>query len=322
MQKAELIEIAEKYKVIGVLKKSTKTEILNRIMERFGYAESAPATSSKKSEIPTKDTLEALTMAKIIEQYGTLSGVSKSIKPKSALIEAVLAHYTKVEMPVASSPARVISSASASAVSSTVSSNKSRYADIPDSKLMTKTIPELKINLAERAITVDEERVKTIKKKGLVEMLKADKCDPLVGCSDDKDCEIPNNVCVSDALKPSYFSRVVLDGKKIVGTPEAIAELQRNMIPSSPKRPVSPVRRPISPVRPVSHVRRPVSPVRPISPVRPVSPVRRPVSPVKSSIDDLANSLTDIGIDAKGRLSTLTDFQKKILECLIKKPKT
>ena len=302
MKKNELIDEAVA-RGFNIPKSLNKTDFIERMVEQLGlHHKSVKQVEEKqdKVDVPTQESLMEMTVGAIIEKYGGLAGVSKSIKPKSALIERVLLHYTSIPMPKSQG-------------SDAPAEMKSRYADMPDNKLMGKTVEELKINLEERGIELDDERVAKIKKKGMVDILKSEKCEPEMGCGDGKSCEIPNNVCVKDDVAPSYFKKISINGKKIIGTPEAIADLQHNLsaVVEAPM---------IVPILVEAKCPKTLAPIIVEKPCPlPDPPAAKPPRSA-SSIDALAKSLTEIGIDTKGKLALLTDFQKKILECLIKKP--
>ena len=270
MGKETLIQTAEQFGV-KVSKKSTRSVLINALSREFGYDDTKPSEKvsekSKSSKTPSKESLEGMTSAKLLEEYGSLPGVNKSLKPKSKLIQAILDHYETV-------PTIVLVD----------SPQPSPFEDVSKKELMeTFTIPELKEEIEDRGIEVSSGRRKRNKSKlvkdDFITILKAPECDPEAGCGDSRACEIPNNVCVPDRLKPPSFEKAKINGHKVIGSPDAIRTLQNKLKSTRPEA---------------------------------------PRSPPPSSVDELAEQLTRMGVDTKGRLASLSDFQRKILECLIK----
>ena len=74
--------------------------------------------------------------------------------------------------------------------------------------------------------------VENLKKIELIEYLKSERCDPLDEkyCSDDKVCDIRNNICLPPNLVKNNLSKLVLEnGNEIVGSKEDIEKLKQEL---------------------------------------------------------------------------------------------
>jgi len=141
------------------------------------------------------------------------------------------------------------------------------------------------------------------KKPAKVSEKKPKKCNPEGGefCDDNEDCYIPTNVCQPKDKRDSGWDEIDMDGKKIVGSKEAISSLRDKLFPIQP---------PPSPPRPRSPSQPPPSPPRAPSP-----PQRRPQK-AQRRVDDISTILSELQDDDD--LSNLDDFQRDLIQCLFK----
>ena len=74
--------------------------------------------------------------------------------------------------------------------------------------------------------------IDNLKKTELLEYLKSERCDPLDEkyCSDDKVCDMRNNICLPPNLVKNNLSKLVLEnGNEIVGSKEDIEKLKQEL---------------------------------------------------------------------------------------------
>ena len=143
-------------------------------------------------------------------------------------------------------------------------------------------------------------------KKAKVSDKKPKKCNPEGGefCDDNEDCYIPSNVCHPKDKRDSGWDEIDMDGKKIVGSKDAISSLRGKLFPSQPSAPLAPSP---APYRPRSPSPPPFQP--------PTPPQRQPLKP-QQRVDDISAILKELQDDDD--LSNLDDFQRDLIQCLFK----
>lgn len=146
-------------------------------------------------------------------------------------------------------------------------------------------------------------------KKAKVSDKKPKKCNPEGGefCDDNEDCYIPSNVCHPKDKRDSGWDEIDMDGKKIVGSKDAISSLRGKLFPSQPSVPLAPSP---APYRPRSPSPPPPPPFQP-----PTPPQRQPLKP-QQRVDDISAILKELQDDDD--LSNLDDFQRDLIQCLFK----
>jgi hypothetical protein len=114
--------------------------------------------------------------------------------------------------------------------------------DVEDERtiLMKKSIKELRSMIKEQGITVP---IKIKKEELIDDYLNGERCDPEQGemCSVNKICDIrplPGNkgICISDERAPLSLQTFVYNGRKIIGSKEAIATLREKLEPKPKSR--------------------------------------------------------------------------------------
>ena len=137
-----------------------------------------------------------------------------------------------------------------------------------------------------------------------------EKCDPDKGkfCDDDATCDIDTKICTTAGLKS-----IVIAGKKVYGSDDAIAALKKKLV-KPPPVPPKPAGKPL-PVPPKPEAPKIVPPV--IPPPEKIKPVEGTEIKTKILQDkDIEEIITKISEEAPTEISDLTATQTAVLKCL------